>query len=269
MIRTNLLLFVFGSSVFSYTPVIQPGTTHTCRRTAGIPHPQQQQLPDYKWPQQVHRAQVWFVWHMRTTTQSVQTHRCVPRQRYARHVCLALTQVFLPVPRGVDWKVGKYWNEAKKTPTGNVSHLRAVPRWVGNGEEGVGQEEAHLSGSLKRVSAASLHQAERSWLAMALCEGLSHCKLALAFAVLMDLLGGAALLVGVFAPLEVGGQDFGDLLVYTGALLVLMSLAGWVLWYSGNIDGLTPKKELGHISSAVDRLARNLSRKIRTYRSHR
>ncbi|XP_034017210.1 transmembrane protein 238a isoform X2 [Thalassophryne amazonica] len=103
---------------------------------------------------------------------------------------------------------------------------------------------------------------------MALCDGLSHCKLALVFAVLMDLLGGAALLVGVFAPLEVRGQDFGDLLVYTGALLVLFSLGGWVLWYSGNIEGLTSRKELGHISSAVDRLARNLSRKIRNYQSH-
>lgn len=132
---------------------------------------------------------------------------------------------------------------------------------------------------------------------MALCDGLSHCKLALAFAVLMDLVGGAALLMGVFARLEVKGQDFGDLLVYTGmekpmhagkcrfwgwlfmggpawpeltsagALLVLASLAGWVLWYSGNIDGLTSRKELGHIGSAVDRLARNLSRKMRTYRS--
>uniref|UniRef100_A0A4W6FPR1 Transmembrane protein 238a n=1 Tax=Lates calcarifer TaxID=8187 RepID=A0A4W6FPR1_LATCA len=84
---------------------------------------------------------------------------------------------------------------------------------------------------------------------MGLCDGLSHCKLALAFAVLMDLLGGAALLIGVFARLEIKGQDFGDLLVYTGALFVLMSLAGWVLWYSGNIEGLTSKKELGHISS--------------------
>lgn len=60
------------------------------------------------------------------------------------------------------------------------------------------------------------------------------------------------------------GHNF--LIHFAGALLVLMSMAGWVLWYSGNIDGLTSKKELGHISSAVDRLARNLSRKIRTYR---
>ncbi|KAM9737580.1 transmembrane protein 238a isoform 1-T2 [Menidia menidia] len=103
---------------------------------------------------------------------------------------------------------------------------------------------------------------------MGLCDGLSHCKVALAFAVLMDLLGGTALLVGVFAPLKVKGQDFGDLLVYTGALFMVASLAGWVLWYSGNIDGLSSRKELGHISSAVDRLARNLSRKIRSYSSH-
>lgn len=51
---------------------------------------------------------------------------------------------------------------------------------------------------------------------MGLCDGLSHCKLALAIAVLMDVLGGTALLLGVFAPLEVKGRDFGDLLVYTG-----------------------------------------------------
>ncbi|KAK7899310.1 hypothetical protein WMY93_020163 [Mugilogobius chulae] len=101
-----------------------------------------------------------------------------------------------------------------------------------------------------------------------MCSGLSHCKLALAFAVIMDLLGGTALLVGVFAPLEIKGKDFGDLLVYTGALFVLFSLAGWVLWYTGNIEGLSSRKELGHIGSAVDRLARNLSRKIRSYRSY-
>ncbi|XP_018538174.1 transmembrane protein 238 [Lates calcarifer] len=99
-------------------------------------------------------------------------------------------------------------------------------------------------------------------------DGLSHCKLALAFAILMDLLGVISLLLGVFAPLEIQGQDFGDLLVYTGALLVLFSLAGWVMWYSGNIEGLTSKKELGGTLGAVDRLARSLSRRIRIPRTH-
>ncbi|XP_026172786.1 transmembrane protein 238-like [Mastacembelus armatus] len=99
-------------------------------------------------------------------------------------------------------------------------------------------------------------------------DGMSHCKLALAFAVLMDLLAAVSLLVGVFAPLEIKGQDFGDLLVYTGALFVLLSLAGWVIWYSGNIEGLTSKKELGGgVGDAVDRLARSLSRRIRLART--
>lgn len=99
-------------------------------------------------------------------------------------------------------------------------------------------------------------------------DGLSHCKLALVFAVLMDLLGATALLLGVFAPLEVNGRDFGDLFVYTGALMVLFSLAGWVMWYSGNIEGLTSSKEVGGtVGGAVDRLARSLSRRIRIPRT--
>uniref|UniRef100_A0A8C6SIS2 Transmembrane protein 238a n=1 Tax=Neogobius melanostomus TaxID=47308 RepID=A0A8C6SIS2_9GOBI len=99
-------------------------------------------------------------------------------------------------------------------------------------------------------------------------DGLSHCKLALIFAVITDLLGAISLLTGVFAELEIKGQDFGDLLVYTGALLVLMSLAGWVIWYSGNLEGLRSHKELeGAIDGAVDRIARNLSRRIRLHRT--
>lgn len=100
-------------------------------------------------------------------------------------------------------------------------------------------------------------------------DGLSHCKLALVFAVLMDLLGVVSMLLGVFSALEIKGQDFGDLLVYTGALLILMSLAGWVMWYSGNIEGLTSQKELGGtVGGAVDRLARSLSRRIQIPRTH-
>ncbi|XP_044065091.1 transmembrane protein 238-like [Siniperca chuatsi] len=100
-------------------------------------------------------------------------------------------------------------------------------------------------------------------------DSLSHCKVALVFAVLMDLLGVISLLLGVFAQLEIQGRDFGDLLVYTGALLMLMSLAGWVMWYSGNIEGLTSKMELGGtVGGAVDRIAHSLSRRIRIPRTH-
>ncbi|XP_068591816.1 transmembrane protein 238-like [Cebidichthys violaceus] len=99
-------------------------------------------------------------------------------------------------------------------------------------------------------------------------DGLSHCKLALVFAVLMDLLGVISLLLGVFAPLEIQGRDFGDLLVYSGALLVVMSLAGWVMWYSGNIEGLKSKKDYGGTDGVMDRLARSVSRRIRIPRTH-
>lgn len=94
-------------------------------------------------------------------------------------------------------------------------------------------------------------------------EGLTHCKFILVFAIVMDLLGITTVLIGVFVPLEVRGQDFGDLLVYSGVLLVLMSMVGWVMWYSGNIEGLSLVKDLGYKRSAVDRVARSLSRRIR------
>ncbi len=101
------------------------------------------------------------------------------------------------------------------------------------------------------------------------CAGLKHCKVALGFAVIFDIFGFTALFLGLFAPLEMKGRDFGDLLVYTGALLVLISLGGWVMWYSGNIEGMPTQKDLSGIGNAVDRLARNLSRKIYTHRVHR
>lgn len=60
--------------------------------------------------------------------------------------------------------------------------------------------------------------------------------MALLLAVALDVAGMAALLTGVFAQLQVRGRDFGDLLIYTGALLVFLSLLGWILWYTGNIE---------------------------------
>lgn len=95
-------------------------------------------------------------------------------------------------------------------------------------------------------------------------EGLAHCKFILVFAITMDLIGITIVLMGVFVPLQVKGQDFGDLLVYSGVVLVLMSMVGWVMWYSGNIEGLSLRKDLGYKHNAVDRLAHTLSRRIRS-----
>ena len=92
--------------------------------------------------------------------------------------------------------------------------------------------------------------------------GLGRCRLALAFAVLMDAAGTGALLTGIFARLRLRGRDFGDLLIYSGAVLVFLSLLGWIMWYTGNIE-ITPE-ELGKDYSAkggtLARIARKISR---------
>ncbi|XP_042539158.1 transmembrane protein 238 [Dipodomys spectabilis] len=93
--------------------------------------------------------------------------------------------------------------------------------------------------------------------------GLGRCRAALLLAVALDVAGMAALLTGVFAQLQVRGRDFGDLLIYSGALLVFMSLLGWIFWYTGNIEISRQEleRDYGLRPSALARLARKLSRR--------
>ncbi|XP_062033715.1 transmembrane protein 238 [Lepus europaeus] len=93
--------------------------------------------------------------------------------------------------------------------------------------------------------------------------GLGRCRMALLLAVALDVAGMAALLTGVFAQLQVRGRDFGDLLIYSGALLVFLSLLGWILWYTGNIEISRQEleRDYGLRPTALARLARKLSRR--------
>nr|XP_044990301.1 transmembrane protein 238 [Jaculus jaculus] len=93
--------------------------------------------------------------------------------------------------------------------------------------------------------------------------GLGRCRVALLLAVALDVAGMAALLTGVFAQLQVRGRDFGDLLIYSGALLVFLSLLGWILWYTGNIEISRQEleRDYGLRPTALARLARKLSRR--------
>ncbi|KAM8927436.1 transmembrane protein 238 [Pelodytes ibericus] len=96
---------------------------------------------------------------------------------------------------------------------------------------------------------------------------LDRCRLALFFAILMDLIGVASLLIGIFADLQLNGQDFGDLLIYTGAILVFLSLIGWIFWYTGNIE--ISIEELQQDYMVKDGTLARIARKISRHLSHK
>ncbi|XP_068953385.1 transmembrane protein 238 [Petaurus breviceps papuanus] len=93
--------------------------------------------------------------------------------------------------------------------------------------------------------------------------GLGRCRVALLLAVGLDVAGMVALLTGVFAHLQVQGRDFGDLLIYTGALMVFLSLLGWIFWYTGNIEISRQEleRDYGRRPGTLARLAHKLSRR--------
>ncbi|KAM9209453.1 transmembrane protein 238-like [Dugong dugon] len=58
-----------------------------------------------------------------------------------------------------------------------------------------------------------------------------RCVFFLYLAILVDVVGLVLLLVGIFASLS-----YWDFLVYTGALILVLSLLLWTTWYSINIE---------------------------------
>ncbi|KAK9529974.1 hypothetical protein VZT92_011518 [Zoarces viviparus] len=55
---------------------------------------------------------------------------------------------------------------------------------------------------------------------------LGRCLLLFFIAVLLD-----AVCLGVFAPLS-----FWDFLIFSGPLIIFLSLVFWILWYLGNLE---------------------------------
>uniref|UniRef100_A0A4W5RQD8 Transmembrane protein 238 n=1 Tax=Hucho hucho TaxID=62062 RepID=A0A4W5RQD8_9TELE len=51
-----------------------------------------------------------------------------------------------------------------------------------------------------------------------------------------DVIGFIILFIGIFANLRIDERFYGDFLIYSGSIIIFISLAWWIMWYVGNIQ---------------------------------
>lgn len=66
---------------------------------------------------------------------------------------------------------------------------------------------------------------------MKLTQAIGRCVPAFYIAVIFDLVGILLLLLGIFASFSTW-----DFFIYTGAIIIALSLVFWVLWYTFNVE---------------------------------
>ena len=91
---------------------------------------------------------------------------------------------------------------------------------------------------------------------------IGECISLFVIAVVFDVVGFVLLLLGIFGNLRISGQFYGDFLIYTGSIVIFISIAFWLCWYVGNIKLAEEDLDYDEGANSFSRLVRKLSEKL-------